>query len=229
MRPGTRLAYLRAVQMPPLIVSAAPVEGRGVTDTFLGVGKAAAAMRTTELLVHAPPAWLLLIGVCGAYPSRDGGPGLVVGDLCVVGEDRLADEGVGLAGGDFRGIAALGLGEEGPFKADPTWAPAIADRLGIPVVAGATVSTCSGSDELSRVLAERTGAQVETMEGAAVMMVCRHLGVPAVQLRAVSNRSGERTTAGWDLEGAVGLLHAAVRELSTAFGWNGRDWLGGPR
>lgn len=205
----------------PLIVSAAALEGRGVADAVLGVGKAAAAMCATELLLKRRPAWLLLVGVCGAYPPTPGRPGLAVGDLCLVGEDRLADEGVGLAGGELLGIASLGLGDEGPFQADPARTQAIAARLGSPIVAGATVSTCSGCDELSRAIAARSGARVETMEGAAVLQVCQHLGVPAVQLRCVSNLSGERTAAGWDLAGAVERLHAAVRALAGAWGWEG--------
>ncbi len=194
---------------------AAAVEGGGLCDEVIGVGKAVAAMRATELLVSQRPAWLLLVGVCGVYP----GAGLAVGDLCVVGEDRLADEGVGLAGGEFRGIAAMGLGDEGPFRGDEDRGRALAVRLGIREVAGATVSTCSACDERSRALAGRSGAAVETMEGAAVMMVCQHLGVPAVQLRAVSNRTGEREAAGWDLHGSLRALHAALRALKEEHGW----------
>jgi len=205
----------------PLIACAASLEGGGVADTLLGVGKAAAAMRATELLLHERPPWLLLIGVCGAYPRGAGRPALSVGDLCLVGEDVLADEGVGLAGGEFRGIAALGLGDEGPFLADVARTRTIAERLGVPIVAGATVSTCSGSDELSRALAARGSAQVESMEGAAVLQVCHHLGVAAVQLRCVSNLTGERTAAGWDLDGALARLHAAVRTLGREWRWEG--------
>jgi futalosine hydrolase len=204
-------------EVRPLIVCAARLEGLGLADAVLGVGKAAAAMRTTELLLTARPAWLLLVGVCGVYPAPGGEPGLSVGDLCLVGDDRLADEGVALPGGEFQGMAAMGLGDAGPFAADPVRTAALAQQLGIPVVAGATVSTCSGRDDLARAVAARSGAQVETMEGAAVLQVCRHLGVPAVQLRCVSNRTGDRTAAGWDLQGALLGLGAAVRTL--AAGW----------
>lgn len=199
----------------PLIVCAAAVEGGGLCDEVIGVGKTAATLRVTELLVRARPAWLLLVGVCGAYP----GAGLAIGELCVVGEDRLGDEGVAMAGGEFVGIAAMGLGDEGPFAADAARTTALAARLGIRVVAGATVSTCSACDERSRALAGRTRAQVETMEGAAVLQVCQHLGVPAVQLRAVSNRTGDREAAGWDLHGATAALQAALRGLKETHGW----------
>jgi len=208
-------SYVRGVWARPLIVCAAAVEGGGLCDEVIGVGKTAAAMRVTELLLGGRPPWLLLVGVCGVYPAA----GLAVGDLCVVGEDRLADEGIGLAGGEFRGIAALGLGDEGPFRGDEDRSRAIAARLAIREVAGATVSTCSACDERSRALVGRSGAAVETMEGAAVMLVCQHLGVPVVQLRAVSNRTGEREAAGWDLHGALRALHAALRSLKEEHGW----------
>lgn len=198
---------------------AAALESGGLCDEVIGVGKVAATLHTTERLARLHgrprPEWLLLVGVCGAYP----GSGLAIGELCVVAEDRLADEGVGLKDEGFMGIAAMGLGEEGPVRGDEVRGAWIANGLGIREVAGATVSTCSASDERSRGLARRTGAQIETMEGAAVFMVCRHFGVPAVQLRAVSNYTGERASAGWDLQGSLAKLHAAVRGLKEEHGW----------
>ena len=209
------VAYSRRVQGRPRIVCAAAIEGGALADAVLGVGKAAAAMRTTQLLLAERPPWLLLIGVCGAYPES----GLEVGALCLVGEDLLADEGVALPGGGFLGLAEMGLGEIGPFVADAARTRVAARLLAAPVLRGATVSTCSGDDERSRALATRSGAQVETMEGAAVLQVCRALAVPAVQLRCVSNRTGDRARAGWDLHGAIDRLHAAVRTLARTQGW----------
>lgn len=203
------------MQARPSIVCAAAIEGGTLADAVIGVGKAAAAMHTTRLLLRERPAWVLLIGVCGAYPDS----GLDVGALCLVGEDLLADEGVALPGGGFLGLEAMGLGEVGPFLADPLRTRALAESLAVPVVRGATVSTCSGDDERSRALAARSAAQVETMEGAAVLQVCRALDVPVVQLRCVSNRTGDRERAGWDLRAAIERLQAAVRSLARTQGW----------
>lgn len=185
-------------------------------DAIVGVGKAAAAMRMTELLLTRRPPWVLLIGVCGAYPGSD----LEVGGLCLVEEDVLADEGVALANGGFTDLVTMGFGPS-LFVGDPRRTRAVAASLKVPVVRGATVSSCSGSDELACLLKARSGAQVETMEGAAVLQVCQHLGVPVVQLRAVSNRTGERARGGWDLRGAIDRLHAGVRALAGVYGWEG--------
>lgn len=203
-------------------VYAAAVEGRalaGLGAVELGTGKAAAAASLAELLLRARPGGVFLFGVCGAYPPRHrrGGKGAPeahgpqVGDLCLVDPDGFGDEGVAVEGG-FLDLAALGLGATGPFAAARATA-AVAARLGVPVVPGATVSTCSGTEASSAMMAARTGAVVETMEGAAVASVCARHGVPLVQLRAVSNVTGDRERGEWDLERAVRRVQDAVRML----------------
>lgn len=199
----------------PLLVCAAEVEGRGIPQALrLGVGKATAAATMTAALVRERPAWVLLFGVCGAYPSGHvHGDMLEVGEVCVVGEEWLADEGVATDEG-FLSLAQLGLGSVGPFLADAERSAAAAHILAAKLVRGATVSACSGTDASSRELAERTGAMIETMEGAAVAIACAQAGVPWVQVRCVSNRTGRRASAGWDLPRAVAGAQAAITRLA---------------
>ena len=201
----------------PLLVCAAEVEGRGLPSALrLGVGKVPAAVAMTELLLARRPAWVLLFGVCGAYPEGHGPGGrLDVGDVCLVGDEWLADEGVATDDG-FLSLAALGLGSVGPFHADADRSAAAARVLGAPIVRGATVSVCSGTDVRSREVATRLAAAVETMEGAAVAWACGRAGVPWLQLRCVSNRTGRRAEGGWDLPRAVAGVQAALRRLEAA-------------
>ena len=90
--------------------------------------------------------------------------------------------------------------------------------LGAPIVRGATVSTCSATDVLATELATRTGAAVETMEGAAIGLACAAAGVPWAQLRAVSNLTGDRAKANWDFDRALAALHQAIRVILAAAG-----------
>lgn len=197
--------------------SARECENLEVESVVVGVGKAAAAARLTTALASRRPAGVLLFGVCGAYPSVDDAWGaLMVGDLCLVGTDVFADEGVETPSG-FESIADLGLGEVGPFEADEALTKAAAMRLKIPIVAGATVSTCSGTQDRSVRLATATSAQIETMEGAAVALVCREAELPLVHLRCVSNLTGDRDRAGWDLDGAIERVQAALVRLVEAW------------
>ncbi len=206
--------------MSTLLVYAAAREGTGLRSQVagtleLGVGKIAASVSLTRALVESRPSRVVLVGVCGAYPARHlrpGQAGLAVGERCVVGSDVLADEGLeGPAG--FVDLGRMDLGAVGPFVAEVAETAAVAELLGCPIVRGATVSTCAGVEALSATYAARTGAQVETMEGAAVALVCARFDVPLIQLRVVSNLTGDRERGGWDLDGAITALEEAVGAL----------------
>lgn len=174
----------------------------------LGVGKASAAASIALALaswVDDKPDVVLLFGVCGAYPGR-----LAVGDLCLVERDELADEGK-ITDQGFEHLDSMGLGTRGPFFADRALTARAAQVLGINPVRGATVSTCSGTEVSSDIMARRAGAQVETMEGAAVALVCQRMGVPWVQLRAVSNHTGPEGK--WHLELATDRVQKAALTL----------------
>ncbi|MGE3172564.1 MAG: futalosine hydrolase [Planctomycetota bacterium] len=199
-----------------LPVYAAGVEGDALAAlgaVRLGVGKAAAAAALARELAARRPPGVLLFGVCGAFAVRHRpGTQLRVGDVVVVGGDRFGDEGVATEQG-FVGIDDLGLGAVGPFAADRDATARVAAALGAPVVDGCTVSTCSGSEAAALAVHARTGAAVETMEGAAVALCCAAAGVPLVQLRAVANYTGDRARGAWDLPGAAAAVQAAVRDL----------------
>ena len=209
-----------------LLLHAAPIEGFGLEDLgvqSLGVGKVAAAVRCADLLrSHEHVRAVLLFGVAGAYPARhrelpesvllDVQPPVGITDLAIVVQDQLGDEGVATPDG-FLDLSAMRLGDCGPFAADPRLAKAAAERLAAPLVHGVTVSSCSGTEMTSLSMRARTGADVETMEGAAVAFVCRQREVTLLHLRTISNWTGDRDRGEWRLGAAVDVLQAAVRRL----------------
>jgi futalosine hydrolase len=208
-----------------LFVHAAALERprlAGAVCHRLGVGKVAAALSLTALLHEgARPRAVLLCGVAGAYPARHRRtpPPLAVAAVGIVGSDVLADEGVATPQGFLdlgRGEPGPALVDVGPFAAAPELVQFAAQRLAAPVVRGATVSTCSGVDALSAARHEHTAADVETMEGAAVAAVCRRFGVPLLQLRAISNWTGDRERGEWDLAAAMAALQVALARLFAA-------------
>jgi futalosine hydrolase len=210
--------------MSTLLAYAAPREGESVIGRHeplleLGVGKVAAAIRLTEALAERRPDAVLSFGIAGAYPSRHLRPdltGLQLLDVCVVTHEWLADEGVERSDG-FRDLAEFGLGEIGPWPTDVELSDRLVAVLDCPRVVGATVSAVSGIDRLSHAYALRSGAQIETMEGAAVAAVCRRFGVRFAELRVISNFTGDRDRSGWDLEGSLARL-AGVMERVLASG-----------
>jgi len=82
------------------------------------------------------------------------------------------------------------------------------DRLlqQVPIGHIATVATCSGTDLQAQQVARRTRAIAEAMEGAAVVHAARRLGVPAIEIRTISNTTGDREQQQWNLEGALAAL-----------------------
>jgi futalosine hydrolase len=204
-----------------LPVYAASAEGDSLADlgaVRLGVGKVAAAVSLSDRIARLRPPGVLLFGVAGAYPERHKkGASLRVGDVVVVERDSFGDEGVAVADG-FLDVKSLGMPSHdlpaaGPFALDALRSRFAADWLGAPLVTATTVSSCSGVESLSQQIAQRTGADIETMEGAAVAYVCARHGLPLVHVRAVSNLCGERSRGGWDLGRAVMILHDAVTRL----------------
>lgn len=208
--------------MNVLVAYAASVEGAAIHDQLpdavrLGVGKASAAATLAAELAGRKgrlPDAVLLFGVCGAYAEHGSAfDPLDVGDLCLVGSDQLADDGVADERG-FQNLGKLALGEIGPFLMDDKLSAEAAERLGgLPIVPGATVSTASGTDDRALELMLRTGAQVESMEGAAVALVCSRYAVPCVQLRCVSNLCCDRQRARFDVPGATARVQRAALDL----------------
>lgn len=182
----------------------------------LGVGKTAAAMQLTGLLRGSPEARaVLLFGVAGAFPDRHRTSPAPVrrGGICIVGSDRFGDEGVETPGG-FQDLHTLRLGDCGPFPASPRMAQQAASLLGVPIVRGVTVSTCSGTEPSSVRMWKRCAADIETMEGAAVAYVCRQFELPLLHVRAISNWTGDRDRGDWNLGIAVDAVQQAVRRLA---------------
>ena len=79
-----------------------------------------------------------------------------------------------------------------------------------------TMNTCTGSDEGARELEMRTGASVESMEGAAITHVAALYGIPCGEIRGISNRAGVRDRSTWRVtEAAVAVQEALLGWLRT--------------
>jgi len=194
-----------------LIVCAVDKEARAIgqqdrcTLITSGLGRTNAAAATTEAIVsHGPFDAVLNVGVAGALPGSD----LAIGDVVVARECVYAEEGLITPDG-FEDVRALGF--------------ALGDFVGnrVPVDTGllrklttfarvdpiATVATASGTDEAAQTIRRRTGAVAEAMEGAAVVHAARRLNTSAIEVRVISNTTGDRAGQKWDLPAAIGRLN----------------------
>jgi futalosine hydrolase len=154
-----------------------------------GVGVPITLLRLVPWLERYRPEWIALTGIAGAYAES----GLRIGDIVVGETEEFADLGMEFPEPEAGGFAPLA---DFPFADEahrtplalhlPAWASEL--RRG----RGATVNTCTGTDATGARRRARFGADFETMEGAAVALAARTLGIPVIQVRAVSNLAARR-------------------------------------
>ncbi len=106
-------------------------------------------------------------------------------------------------------VAGQAMTRQGIYTLDPDLAGSSRDlldrSLGCRVVQGpfVTVSSITGSYEKAAALSQAFSPVMESMEGAAAAHVAALYQVPMVEVRAASNRVGERDKTRWDIQTAV--------------------------
>lgn len=215
-----------------LLVVASPIEARAILNgselspwtphavfpgldvLMTGIGKANAAGAVGRCLDATKYDLVVNAGIAGTLAA------LPIRSTVVATFSIFADEGIqtptsfldcsamGFPLGDFEGSAVpaspAALAWLRGFLEHATFAPI------------ATVSTCSGTDTLAAAIRGRTGAVAEAMEGAAIALVCKRLAVSFVELRIISNTTGDRARQQWDIKGALAELASVIGTLAQA-------------
>ncbi|MCP4759593.1 MAG: futalosine hydrolase [Planctomycetes bacterium] len=199
--------------MRTLIVTAVETEseackGLDAHVVISGIGRTNAAAATTLAVVaHGPFDAVLSVGVAGSLP----GGNLSIGDVVAASACIYAEEGIVTPSG-VHDVQTLGF-PLGDFEGNevpccPNLVRGVAEVC--PATRIATVATCSGTDTAAKAVADRTGCAAEAMEGAAVVHAARRLSIPAIEIRAISNTTGDRGSQQWDLKGAIAMLADAL-------------------
>ncbi|MFF2143062.1 futalosine hydrolase [Kitasatospora sp. NPDC058190] len=189
--------------------------GAPVDVLAAGVGPGAAAAGASAALAARPYGLVASAGIAGGFAPHAPVGATVVADAIVA-----ADLGAETPEG-FADVTELGFGttRHTPAPAAVELAARALGAQGIDVVAGPvlTVSTVTGSagraDELA---ARHPGAAAEAMEGFGVAEAAAWYGVPAFELRTVSNPVGPRDRAAWRIGEALEALERAFAALPVA-------------
>src|SRR5581483_735241 len=162
-------------------------------DTFCcGVGPVEAALQTARALAERRPDSVVHVGIAGSRALEP--PALVLGSEAVYCD--VIDPGSTLPRVE---------------RARPDAALLERARAALPEAHVLPVATCG------KVGGGRgSGCDVEAMEGFGVLRACELAGVPAVELRAISNSPGEPDRAKWRFDEAFVALADAVRRLDEA-------------
>ncbi len=173
-----------------LLVAATERELAGRDGLVCGIGPVEAAAATARVLAKRPPGAVLHIGVAG-------GRGLPPGTL-VIGEEAV-----------YCDLSAAVLLVD-RVAADPRLVAA-ASRA-VPEAAVLRVGTSAAVGSAGEDI------RVEAMEGFGVLRAASLAGVPAVEVRAISNEIGEPDRQRWRLTEAIDALSRATPALIEQIG-----------
>jgi futalosine hydrolase len=173
-----------------LLVAATDLELNGHPGLKCGIGPVEAAATTAAHLVESRPRAVLHVGIAG-------GRGLTPGSLAIGTESVYVD-----------------LAAEFPIvervAADPALLASV--RLALPSGVALPIAT-SGTVAAGPPL---HAFKVEGMEGFGVLRACELAGVPAVEVRAISNNVGEGDRSRWRIRRALEVLAEAIPPLLAA-------------
>ncbi|MGW1463294.1 futalosine hydrolase [Streptomyces sp. NPDC002308] len=219
--PAERDAVTRASGEAPEVRRAPGVElhRTGPLDVLAGgVGPAAAAAATAFALASGPYDLVVSAGIGGGFT-----PAAPVGSLVVASGITAADLGAETPEG-FVPVTGLGFGRvlhepPGPLVRE------VAAATGAAAGTVLTVSTVTGSAERAAALrAAHPGALAEAMEGFGVAEAAAALGLPVLEIRAVSNPVGPRDRDAWRIGDALAALTGAFGKLIPVLeGWTHHD------
>jgi futalosine hydrolase len=165
-----------------------------IRKVITGVGQVNMAHALTLAIEQQRPDGIVVLGIGGAYPES----GLSIGDVVCAESETFGDLGVETP----EGFLELTKFLKNTFHQELFFAPRRAKFV--------TVSTCTGTNELSARIQARTGGEVENMEGAAAAQIAGRYGIPMGELRGISNRTGNRDFASWRIQEAAEAAQTAL-------------------
>ena len=167
-----------------------------------GIGPVEAAASVARMLALSKPECVINAGIAGGFAGR-----AKIGDAFAIETDYLAE--LGLEGGAPPPAMAGGSRLIAQAESDPALLQT-ARNVGARIGNAITVATITGTQSRATDLAERFEAEVEAMEGFAVLRCAAVAGVPAIELRGISNVVGPRESSGWDFEAGARAVSALL-------------------
>ena len=185
-------AELRPILPDILIVAATDRELSGHDGLVCGVGPVEAAIATARALALRPFEAVLHVGLAGA---REVALESVVVGLEAVYCDLVAEwPVVDRVAADSRLVGAVG--------------EALPDAFTLPIHTSAAVGNAANT--VAR------GPLVEAMEGFAVLRAAERVGVPAIEVRVVSNEHREEDRSRWRLAAGLEVLERTLPAMVDA-------------
>ena len=174
-----------------------------------GIGTVSTAFRLTNALHQKKYDQIINIGIAGSL-----NPELKIGQVVNVITEEFADLGIEKRE-EFLTLFESGFIEDNefPFENGILRSSYIDGFERIKKVHGVTSNISHGRSASISGIKNKFGADIETMEGAAVFYVCINMGVPCCQIRAISNYVEPRETSNWNIPLALENLKKEVLQI----------------
>jgi futalosine hydrolase len=172
-----------------LLVAATDIELCDHPGLVCGVGPVEAAAATARALAASPPTAVVNVGLAGGHGITPGG--IVIGNASLY-VDLSAE------------IPVVDRLEPDP-ELLASVREAAPDALLLPIGTSAAVGALTAGD-----------LRVEAMEGFGVLRACALAGVPAVEIRAISNELAENDRSRWRIGRGLEALAAVLPDVLEA-------------
>jgi futalosine hydrolase len=162
-----------------------------------GVGMVNTTFYLTKKLSKKDYDLVINMGVAGSFSDE-----IKTGDVVEVIEDIFSE--IGFENGNsFSEFTNFRI--ENSFNVD--------EKTHLKKAKGITVNTVHGNKKTITEIISRLNPDVESMEGAACLMVCEQFEIPCIQIRAISNKVEKRNKENWNLDFAISNLNTEVEKI----------------
>jgi futalosine hydrolase len=198
------------IEIAPTMKHLQSYKDGAIEALITGVGLMASTYALTKAATSYQPDLIIQAGIAGTLDAN-----LELGKVVAVRQETVGDLGV-QEGESFKSLFDLNLlgTEVYPWsKGVLSNSNKILSECDLSVVDGVTVNEISTKDETITYYRNVINAQVESMEGAALHYVGLMERIPFLQIRSLSNFTGERDKTKWAMQKAVTNLNDALQRI----------------
>lgn len=198
------------MEIAPTLQYLSKGSGNEVGILVTGVGLMATTYALTKSVTMRRPEIIIQAGVAGCLDAS-----LSLATVVAVKSEAVGDSGV-MEGGSFRTPFDLKLvgSDRHPWSGAKLLNSApFLQTINLPQVDAVTVNEISTAEDRINYYRNRLGAQVESMEGAALHYVGLQEEISFLQIRSLSNFIGERDKTKWQMKMAVENLNRELQHI----------------
>lgn len=182
------------------------LNGNEIDILISGIGTTFTTFHLTNALREKKYDLVLNVGIAGSLTRE-----LNIGEVVSVVSEEFADLGIEKKE-EFLTLFESGFmdANEFPFEHGILKATNSTEFINIKMVRGITTNKSYGRESSIVEIREKFSAQIESMEGGAVVYVCNWLGIDCCQIRSISNYVEPRDSSQWDIPLALENLKETV-------------------